>query len=152
VTPNGAPLAASDGNLYGTAESGGDMITCRDRGGCGTIWRLTPGGRLEAVHRFHGSDGMAPDDRLLEARDGTLYGTTIYGGDAPDCHVELGCGVLFRLPVGGRLHVLHRFDLPDGIRPYSGLVAAPGGELFGVGTEGGPAGMGTIFRIDQSTR
>jgi uncharacterized repeat protein (TIGR03803 family) len=151
VGPNGAPIAASDGNLYGTAEGGGNLAACPDQGGCGTIWRLTPDGRLQAVHRFHAIEGMVPDGRLLQASDGKLYGTTVFGGDAPDCHVQLGCGGVFRLSAQGRLNVLRRLDIPDGIRPWSGLVEAPGGELYGVASEGGAAGMGTVFRIYQST-
>jgi uncharacterized repeat protein (TIGR03803 family) len=149
ANPEGAPILASDGNLYGTAQGGGDLVQCHDQGGCGTIWRLVPDGRLQAVHRFHGIDGTAPAGRLLQASDGNLYGTTVYGGTAEGCHVELGCGVVFRLSAFGGLRVVHRFELADGIRPWSGLVEAPDGALYGTTSEAGAAGMGTVFEIQR---
>ena len=81
--PDGAAPAAlvlgPEGVLYGTAVGGGTS-------GSGTVFKLTqptsPGGRwaLITVHSFTGqADGGSPNG-LTWGSDGTLYGTTLYGG------------------------------------------------------------------------
>jgi len=43
-SPSGPVLIDANGNLYGTAEAGGDESRCLGEGvdGCGTVWELTP--------------------------------------------------------------------------------------------------------------
>ena len=49
------------GNLYGTTYSGGSVNTCSGRPGCGTVFKLTPGGKETILHNFtDGSDGSLP--------------------------------------------------------------------------------------------
>jgi hypothetical protein len=42
--PYGPVAIDADGNIYGTAENGGDLNTCRGQGddGCGVVWEITP--------------------------------------------------------------------------------------------------------------
>src|ERR1051326_6173434 len=66
-----APLfLASDGNLYGTSQFGGDFNG-------GTVFRVsTPGGAIKVLHSFDGSHGFTPNSPVVQGSDGYLYGTT----------------------------------------------------------------------------
>jgi len=83
--PAGALIQSTDGNLYGTTEYGGGTSCYLLQPGCGTIFRFTLGGALTTVHAFgtNGSwDGWMPSwyVALTQDTNGTLYGTTQYGG------------------------------------------------------------------------
>src|SRR5579862_9049277 len=72
--PAAALVQAKDGNLYGTAHSGGANDD-------GTVFRITAGGTLTTLYSFTGaSDGYYPAVALIQAKDGNLYGTTYWGG------------------------------------------------------------------------
>jgi uncharacterized repeat protein (TIGR03803 family) len=75
--PQAALVQASDGNFYGTTTEGG-IGNCVD--GCGTVFKITPDGTLTYLHRFAGPDGGDPIAGLIQASDGSLYGTTEDGG------------------------------------------------------------------------
>jgi len=70
--------------LYGTTVAGGVY---------GTIFKITPEGTLTTLHRFDSTDGEAPYGGLLQATDGSFYGTAEAGGSS-------GAGTIFRLSVG----------------------------------------------------
>jgi uncharacterized repeat protein (TIGR03803 family) len=62
--PVGGLVFGSDGNLYGTTESGGTNDP--SAGGDGTIFRITPAAVLTTLYSFYnGVDGAAPDAGLL---------------------------------------------------------------------------------------
>ena len=62
----------SQGNVYGATSQGG-------RYNKGTIFKLSPNGKLSVLHEFTGkSDGAFPESVVL-ASDG-LYGITYRGG------------------------------------------------------------------------
>jgi uncharacterized repeat protein (TIGR03803 family) len=86
--PWGRVLLGSDGSLYGTTIAGGSAADCQ---GCGTIFRLAPDGTLATLHDFNGVDGRYVEAGLVEATDGSLYGTATLGG-------AFGEGTIFRLP------------------------------------------------------
>jgi len=90
ASPIGALVQASDGNFYGTTYEGGQG-PCLD--GCGTVFKITPSGTLTTLHSFNGTDGMNPRAPLLQATNGTFYGTTPGGG-------VYGDGTVFSLCVG----------------------------------------------------
>ncbi|MGO8672197.1 MAG: beta strand repeat-containing protein, partial [Capsulimonadaceae bacterium] len=85
--PGGGLIQATDGNLYGVSWQGG-------YGNNGTAFRMSLTGNVSILHGF--SDGSVPGDgtnlatRLVQASDGTLYGTSSYGGVA-------GGGTFFRI-------------------------------------------------------
>ncbi len=85
--PLGALVQASDGSFYGTTSSYGLPD------GLGTIFKITPSGTLTTLHSFNGPDGAAPGAGLVQATNGTFYGTTNVGG----AH---GYGTIFSLCVG----------------------------------------------------
>lgn len=70
----------ANGNLYGTTSEGG-ASAC----GCGTVFRLTPGGNGSwaegVVHRFTGPpDGASAYNGMVAGAAGVFYGATVHGG------------------------------------------------------------------------
>src|SRR5688572_27483501 len=64
----GALVQTSDGNLYGTTQSGGGFNH-------GTIYQVTPSGTVSVVYAFTGtSDGGLPVAGLVADTNGLLYG------------------------------------------------------------------------------
>jgi uncharacterized repeat protein (TIGR03803 family) len=79
-----AGLVYLDGILYGTTTTGGGPGADCPRGTCGTLYGITPSGRKSSLHDFAGgTDGASPPVGALVDMDGTLYGTTLYGGGGP---------------------------------------------------------------------
>ncbi len=99
LSPSGALVQGTDGNLYGTTSAGGPAnSSCYF--GCGTIFQITPQGKFTTLHTFKGLDGRYPYIGLVQATDGNFYGTTYVGGTSPAC--TGGCGTVFRLSMGLR--------------------------------------------------
>src|SRR5947208_2739177 len=68
------------------------------------------------------TDGAYPYAGLIQARDGSLYGTTFSGGTN-------GHGTVFQITTGGTLTTLHSFIGTDGDLPAAGLIQASDGNL-----------------------
>ena len=128
-------VAASDGNLYGTTETGGTN-------NYGTIYRITTNSVFTPLYSFTGGhDGGFPEAALAQANDGNLYGTTPEGGTN-------GYGTIFRITTSGTLTVLYSFtDGRDGADPLANLIQAGNGNLYGTATGGGTNGDGTVFEF-----
>jgi hypothetical protein len=140
----------SEGNLYGTTRSGGDISACSSDG-CGVVFELSPpssgtGPWTETVlYTFAGgTDGAQPHAGLIFDSKGNLYGTTFAGGDTSACAGSTtsppGCGVVFELspPSGGTRSwsetVLHTFTGgSDGGYPTAGLIFDTGPNSYGCG-------------------
>jgi hypothetical protein len=91
-----------DGNLYGEASEEGIVGgTCPY--GCGSIFKLTPssGGWIYTdLYDFTGgADGGGPNGGVVLDDQGTLYGTTYFGGTGPNCQDggRVGCGTAWKL-------------------------------------------------------
>jgi len=119
--PEAPLLQATDGNFYGTTAAGGAYMepTCFEAG-CGTLFKITPSGKLTTLYSFCSQSGC-PDGSdpsfgagLTQDTNGNFYGTTYWGGDNASC--SNGCGTVFRLSVG-----LGPFVAPQ---PSSGKVGA----------------------------
>ena len=77
--PQAGLVAAADGTLYGEAQGGGPAQL-------GEIFKLAEDGSVTTVCSFGNSslgtkDGAQPQSGLAVGPDGTLYGTTLAGGD-----------------------------------------------------------------------
>jgi len=157
VTDGANPYAGmifdSQGDLYGTASSGGNVSACSAEGGCGVVFKLAPDGKGNwtetVVYAFNGTDGGGPMGPVTFDSSGNLYGTTSYGGAKES-------GTVFRLTPGKNSQwseqVLHSFsfDTRDGSDPVDGLAFDGMGKLYGTTVDGGTKGeqgWGTAFEL-----
>ena len=103
---------------------------------------MSPSGVVTTLHRFDFfTTGAVPMGRLIQASDGSIYGTTECGGSNYR-------GTVFRMTPGGAVTVLQNFSGPNGAYPYGGLVEDADGNLYGTtGGDGGHYTYGTIFKI-----
>ncbi|MFY9663438.1 MAG: choice-of-anchor tandem repeat GloVer-containing protein [Candidatus Cybelea sp.] len=150
----GAALVNVGGTLYGTTRSGGDKACSRHQG-CGTVFAITTSGKETVFYSFKGErdGGKWPVTSLIDL-NGTLYGTTQYGG-AGSCKYVVGisgCGTVFAITTSGKETVLHSFGgSGDGTYPLGGLIDVHG-TLYGTTVGGGAycsasGGCGTVFMI-----
>jgi uncharacterized repeat protein (TIGR03803 family) len=148
--PEGALVEGSDGNLYGMTARGGDPA-CDLNGyvGCGTIFKITPGGTLTTIHNFEGTDGAGPVSALIQGTDGNFYGTTQWDGANLTC--PQGCGTVFSVTPSGTLTTLYNFcsvtGCTDGAAPISTLLQDTNGTFYGGTALGGTDGDGTIYSV-----
>jgi uncharacterized repeat protein (TIGR03803 family) len=89
--PAGPLVQATDGDFYGTTDMGGSGSTCEYA--CGTIFKITRGGALTTLHTFDDAYDSAYPTGLIQASDGSFFGTTSYSGSNND-------GTVFELNVG----------------------------------------------------
>jgi uncharacterized repeat protein (TIGR03803 family) len=81
---------------------------------------------------------------LIQASDGNLYGTTVYGGG------PTGDGTIFKATLDGTVTTLHEFCLTggktcaDGYNANWGLIQATDGNIYGSTHDGGTEDSGTI--------
>jgi uncharacterized repeat protein (TIGR03803 family) len=141
------------GNLYGTTEY--------RNGYAGEVFKLDKTGREIVLYTFcarqNCADGAAPEASLIRDKEGNPYGTTLGGGNAPNC---FDCGVVFRLDAKRKETVLHAFTgQPDRQWPVAGLVHHAAGNLYGTTPVGGTActeanyyGCGVVFKLDKAGR
>jgi uncharacterized repeat protein (TIGR03803 family) len=136
-----AGLLNIDGTLYGTTLEGGNA-------GGGTVYSFNPATGAETVlyaFQNNGVDGISPHGDLINV-NGTLYGTTAFGGEG-------GGGTVFSINLStGTESVLHAFSTEDGKgqNPLAGLVNV-NGTLYGTTGLGGGFGNGIVFSIDLSS-
>ena len=152
-----AIIQGTDGNFYGTTSEGGTSNACNNGGlGCGTVFRMTPGGMLATLYSFctqpDCTDGFSPPAGLIQGVDGNFYGTTSGGGN-PTCPPYGGCGTVFEITSEGSFTALHALGSADGLGPEGGLLEATNGIFYGTTAAGGnlncapPDGCGTIFSL-----
>ena len=149
-----APLAGvtigRDGNLYGTASSGGQH-------GAGVVYKLSPPPSIcrsvlcpwteTVLYQFTGgADGGEPAAAVIFDSAGNLFGTAASGGTRNN-------GVVFKLTPSGSgwtESVLYTFaGSPDGNVPLSALTFDTSGNLYGT-TNGGGSGSGTVYQLTPS--
>ena len=142
--PVGGLVLDASGNLYGTTPLDGAY-------GQGVVYKLSPdgqGGWTETVlHSFvsQSADGQGPAGSLTFDKAGNLYGLTAQGGTA-------GQGAVFELQPDGQggwtESVIYSFKGgADGAHPATSDLIFVGSNLFGTTTDGGTAGVGTVFQM-----
>ncbi len=145
--PDDSMLQGSDGDLYGTTDSGG---TAYD----GVIFKIDKRGDETVLYNFTGgSGGAGPFGGLIQDPAGNLFGTTEFGGGY-DCADRNGCGTVFELDTTGKETVLYRFTgKRDGMDPLAGLAMDSAGYLYGTTEYGGDhecnngLGCGVAFKL-----
>src|ERR1039458_9489584 len=144
--PYAGLVQAANRDLYGTTAAGG-------ANGDGTVFKITPSGTLTTLYSFCSqsacTDGLQPVAGLVQAANGDLYGTTLFGG------AYSNDGTVFKITPSGKLTTLYRFcsqrNCPDGANPVAGLVQATDGNFYGTTVYGGAnGGYGTVFKITPS--
>ena len=144
------------GRFYGTTSTGGthDYGTVFKFVQSGTGWILTP------IYNFAGgSDGLLPNSRVIFGPDGSLYGTTLVGGNT-DSSCGEGCGTVFNLQpaVSGcktplctwRKTTIYSFNFTDGSEPQGDPVFDAAGNLYGATFTGGQYGAGVAYKLTRS--
>jgi uncharacterized repeat protein (TIGR03803 family) len=142
------------GILYGTTTEGlwGTVFQLKRTDGSWILNTLNGFGVNQQDARF-------PLGRVVFGPDGTLYGTTLYGGSG---HCSGGCGTVYNLRPPATdcktvvcpwtRTVLYSFTGgPDGIGPYYvDPVFDHAGNLYGTTGFGGSAGDGAVFKLTPS--
>jgi uncharacterized repeat protein (TIGR03803 family) len=145
--PDGAnpqgPLTFVSGKLYGTTANGGTKAMQFPKG-CGVVYSIDTSGKEKVLYRFQGRpyDGCGPTGNLVYL-NGTLYGTTMYGG------VPFEVGTVFAISLSGKERVLYAPSAGYTFAYPSGLVAM-GGVLYGSSVEGGTHAGGTVYAVTTS--
>jgi uncharacterized repeat protein (TIGR03803 family) len=145
-----APLTeVGSGTFYGTTSAGGTGNTKSSPpcSGCGTLFEVTSAGQLSTLYNFCSQtrciDGRAPEGGLILGRNGTVYGTTLYGG----AHFD---GTVFAINSTSEVTTLHNFcsktSCADGTWPDAGLAQAADGSFYGT-----TGGLATVFHLTGST-
>ena len=166
ANPAAGLIMDKGGALYGTASS--------DPGpGYGSVCRLQKTGSgwfLVPLYDFAaGNDGGVPLGGVVFGPDGSLYGTTEFGGGS-NCIISgngrvPGCGTVFSVKPGPtalgpwKETVLYRFTGgSDGAIPYAGdLAFDEAGNIYGTTWIGGSEGnclygyhCGTVYKLTRS--
>ncbi|MGB6601905.1 MAG: choice-of-anchor tandem repeat GloVer-containing protein [Candidatus Cybelea sp.] len=155
-------LTYSNGQLYGTTGSGGNL-SCGEGFGCGTVFTMDPSGASYNVLYSFASlqDGRFPVGALPDL-NGALYGVTEQGGSGK-CDFTaglVGCGTLYKVNVSsGEKRTLYNFQGGKDGYLAGGLIDLHG-MLYGTTITGGVSncasiflpyqGCGTIFKIRPS--
>jgi uncharacterized repeat protein (TIGR03803 family) len=152
--PFAGVVQASNGNFYGTTAHGGTGAQSS-----GTVFKVTAKGKLTTLYNFcsqpNCADGQEPLAALVQATDGSFYGTTQYGGTGSD-----QSGTAFKITSYGAFTTLYSFcsqpNCSDGAFPNAPLVQGADGNFYGT-TEGsggdfygrtqGNGLAGTVYRI-----
>jgi uncharacterized repeat protein (TIGR03803 family) len=149
VAPFSPLTQGADGRIYGTATEGGDYNCYPEQSGCGTIFGISPKGKVTMLHVLESNEGLTPYAGLLLGTNGLFYGTSVVG-------------TIFTITRAGSLTVLQSLCPQYPNCPYgdglNGLIQASDGNLYGTAYYGGKGlrvscsagaqpGCGTIFKL-----
>jgi uncharacterized repeat protein (TIGR03803 family) len=136
-SPYAGLVQATNGDFYGTTFEGG-------ANGDGTVFKITPSGTLTTLYSFCSqsgcTDGYQAYAGLIQATNGSFYGTTSNGG------AEGSGGIVFSLSVGLGPFVE--------AQPTSGKVGAAV-KILGTNLTGGTSvtfnGTAAVFKVVSSS-
>ncbi|MES2921370.1 MAG: choice-of-anchor tandem repeat GloVer-containing protein [Verrucomicrobiota bacterium] len=131
-------VAGPQGSFYGTSETGGTY-------GRGTLFKLGSDGAISQIATFYGEENHSPSSKLLLARDGNFYGTTVRGGNGPTTNA------IFKMTPSGAISTVANLpydgDSTDACR--ASLVEGKAGIIFGTQAQGGVNIAGSVFQLDH---
>lgn len=129
---------AAQKRMIGATSYGGNQF--------GTIFSLEAGGATFLSQKnLEGNAGFNPQDKMIEAANGKLYGTTFLGGNYQN-------GVLFEYDyVTDTYSRKVDFDGQNGVNPDVAMIEATNGKLYGITTYGGTGGCGVLYEYDVTT-
>jgi uncharacterized repeat protein (TIGR03803 family) len=153
------------GTLFGTAALGGGHYPggCQYNGispGCGLVYKITRdrrGYRKHTLYMFSdaSNDGAGPWGGVTFGPKGTLYGTSVFGGN---CGVaSFGCGTAYQLTrqTAGNYQFTLLYSFPGyaAAFPYAPMIYV-NGALYGTSAQGGVGSCdptsyacGTVFKL-----
>jgi len=138
------------GNLYGTTDAGGTQ-------GDGTVFKLTNHSGswiFTSLYSFQFSGGANPLAPVTIASDGTLFGTTSYGGNDFGTVFRLHPPAAFCRSVDCAWGEQTIYVSPGGTNPagfgYGALVFDATGNIYGTSSVGGTHQIGTVFELTSS--
>jgi uncharacterized repeat protein (TIGR03803 family) len=139
-------LQGSDGNFYGTTQNGGAFNE-------GILFRVSYTGTFTLIHSFSQAttDGFnAQGSNLIQGSDGNIYGTTDQGGTNGSFG---GFGIIYSITPSGVFTQLYSFKgaTADGSFSVNGLTQGTDGSYYGLCSQGGANGFGTIFKFVPSS-
>ena len=137
--PFGSLIEASNGKMYGMTQYGG-------ANGLGVLFEY------DAVNNvytkkfdFSTPNGVYPEGSLIETANGKLYGMTPGGGANNQ-------GVLFEYDVSINVYTKKvDYSFLNGINPYSSMIKASNGKLYGLTLLGGANNQGVLFEYDANS-
>ncbi len=138
-TPAGSLILDGSATLLGAMAHGGAS-------NAGTLFSVeTDGSGFQVSYTFAGfmNDGSHPRASVVPDGSGYVYGTTPQGGFS-------NAGTVFRIrPDGTGFQLLHAFsgEWSSWGGPDAPLILDRAGSLYGTTNGGGPANLGTIFRM-----
>ncbi len=112
-------VQGADGNFDGVTPAAGKRTTPCNGYGCGTVFKITPGGALTTLVYFGETNGSNPTGPLVQRAEGNFVGATSQGGN--------GYGTIFTITPDGTLATLHSFDDDDGERSRCTVKVHSGG-------------------------
>ena len=139
VNPAGHLMLASNGKIYGTTMSGGTA----DRG---TLFEYTPGASSITVkYNFQfAAEGRQPRGRMIESASGILMGICEGGG-------ILNGGTIYEYNLSTSTHTNKaNFIATTGGNPQGGLMKANNGKIYGLTTNSGTNGKGTLYEYEPT--
>lgn len=135
-------IQASDGNLYGTTQGGGNN-------NAGTVYKITLAGVESLLYSFgatpvNGSsaDAQQPYGGVIQVSDGNFYGTSHLGG-------ANGSGAVFKISSTGTESVMYSFgaNTGDGTLPWAGVILGTDNNFYGTTSLGGAYSAGVLFKL-----
>lgn len=134
---------STDGGDGGSGGDGGNNGSGGSGGNVSTSLPAPPTSLAELVYSFP-VPAAGPLGELLQANDGSFYGTTSTGGAS-------GAGTIFQMAADGAFRTLAEFTgyvgARSGAQPSARLTLGADGNYYGVNAQGGANGFGTIFKM-----